>query len=145
MNNTNIKFPIIGVGVVVWKNDDFLLIQRGKEPRFGQWSIPGGKQEIGETLEETALREIREETGIEIRITNFLEVMDSIQRNEMGKVLFHATLIDYSAEWISGVPQPGSDAMDTAWYNLVELENLNLWSETKRIIKKSAQLRRNAN
>ena len=141
INKTKFKFPIIGVGVVVWKNDDFLLIQRGKEPRYGQWSIPGGRQEIGETLKETALREIREETGLEIRITNFLEVLDSIDRNNMGEISFHATLIDYSAEWVSGIAHPGSDAMDTAWHNLDELDTLTLWSETKRIIKKSAELR----
>ena len=145
INTTNLKFPIIGVGVVIWKHDEFLLIQRGKEPRYGEWSIPGGRQEIGETLEETALREIREETGLEIRITNFLEVIDSIQRDHAGKISFHATLIDYSAEWVSGAPHPSSDAVDTAWHNLNELDNLPLWSETKRIIKKSAELREHEN
>ena len=141
-SKTDLNFPIIGVGVVVWKKDNFLLIQRGKDPRYGQWSIPGGRQEIGETLKETAIREIREETGLEINVTNFLEVIDSIQRDKTGKVLFHATLIDYSAEWVAGTAAPSSDAMATAWHTLDDLNNLPLWTETKRIIQKSADLRK---
>jgi 8-oxo-dGTP diphosphatase len=127
--------------VVIWKADKFLLIQRGTPPRLGQWSIPGGRQELGETVKEAALREIKEETGLSVRITDFLGVVDSIQKDQKGQIEFHATLVDFSAEWISGHPNASSDVIDCAWHRVEDLEVLKLWEETTRIIKKSAKLR----
>jgi 8-oxo-dGTP diphosphatase len=138
---TYLDYPFIGVGVVVWKDDKFLLIQRGKPPRMGEWSIPGGRQELGETVKETAIREALEETGLVVKITDFLDVVNSIQKDKKGEIAFHATLIDYTAEWISGDACASSDALDTRWHKLEELENLGLWSETIRIIRISAKLR----
>lgn len=138
---TYLEYPFIGVGVVVWKAEKFLLIRRSKPPRIGQWSIPGGRQELGETVKEAALREIKEETSLSIKITDFLGVIDSIQKDKEGHIKFHATLVDYSAEWISGNALAGSDAMDVAWHEIDDLQTLNLWDETTRIIKKSAKLR----
>nr|HIL74086.1 NUDIX domain-containing protein [Rhodospirillales bacterium] len=66
---TYLDYPFVGVGVVVWKAEKFLLIQRGKPPRLGQWSIPGGRQELGETIKEAAIRETEEETGLSVQIT----------------------------------------------------------------------------
>jgi ADP-ribose pyrophosphatase YjhB (NUDIX family) len=139
-----LDYPFIGVGVVVWKDDQFLLIQRGNPPRYGEWSIPGGRQELGETVKETAVREILEETGLVIRVTDFLDVVNSIHKDKDGRIAFHATLIDYSAEWISGDARPSSDALSTRWHRLEELETLGLWSETIRIIEKSAKIRYHA-
>ncbi|MBT3990148.1 MAG: NUDIX hydrolase [Rhodospirillaceae bacterium] len=136
-----LDYPFVGVGVVVWKADKFLLIQRGKQPRLGQWSIPGGRQELGETVQETAIREVLEETGLTVEVTDFLDVIDSIQKDENGVIAYHATLIDYAAEWISGEAHAGSDAMDIAWHSLDELDDLGLWMETNRIIQESAELR----
>jgi 8-oxo-dGTP diphosphatase len=127
--------------VVIWKADKFLLIQRGTPPRLGQWSIPGGRQELGETVKEAALREIKEETGLSVRITDFLGVVDSIQKDQKGQIEFHATLVDFSAEWISGHANASSDVIDCAWHRAEDLEVLKLWEETTRIIKKSAKLR----
>lgn len=73
--------PIAGVGVVVLRDDQVLMIRRGREPRMGQWSIPGGKQELGETWRETAKREIREETGVEIDVIGIVDVVDAIIRD----------------------------------------------------------------
>jgi len=136
-----LEYPFVGVGVVVWKDEKFLLIQRGKPPRKGQWSIPGGRQELGESVKDTAVREVLEETGIVVTVTDFLDVIDSIQHDENGNISFHATLIDYAAEWISGGAKAGSDAIDVAWHSLEELSGLGLWSETERIIRQSATLR----
>jgi ADP-ribose pyrophosphatase YjhB (NUDIX family) len=136
-----LDYPFVGVGIVVWKADKFLLIQRGKPPRMGQWSIPGGRQELGETVEQAAIREIKEETNLSVQITDFLGVIDSIQKDKDGYIKFHATLVDFSAEWIKGKAAAGSDAMAVRWYLLEELDSLDLWSETTRIIRKSAKLR----
>jgi 8-oxo-dGTP diphosphatase len=140
-----LDYPFVGVGVVVWKEEEFLLIQRGKPPRRGQWSIPGGRQELGETVKEAAIRETKEETNLSVKISDFLGVVDSIQKDNDDRVEFHATLIDFSAEWVNGTAVASSDAVDVAWHKLADLEELNLWSETSRIIQLSAKLRSERN
>jgi len=127
--------PIVGVGVVVLKHGHVLLIRRGKPPRLGEWSLPGGKQELGETLHEAGRREVLEETGIDCDITSLLDVIDMIARDGDGAVERHFTLIDYGARWLGGEPVAGDDAMDAAWVPLHDLDKLGLWSETLRVIR----------
>ena len=121
--------PVIGVGVIVFRGDDVLLIQRGKEPNTHAWSIPGGRQRLGEKVRETAVREIREETGIEIEMLGLVDVIDFIDDPQ-----FHYTLIDYAAHWQAGDIRPGSDALDARWVPMEELDQYELWSETRRVI-----------
>ena len=135
-----LDYPFVGVGVVVWKNDEFLLIRRGKEPMKGAWSIPGGRQNLGETIKEAAIREIREETGLDIDIIGLIDVIDSIRKDDKGVVAWHATLVDYAARHISGEAVAGDDALSVGWFTLKDLQELGLWSETARIIRKSAQI-----
>ena len=132
----------MAVGVVVWKDDKVLLIRRAKPPRCGQWSIPGGAQELGETVRDTALREVKEETGLDIAVTDFIEVVDFIERDDAGDVLYHYTLVDWSAEWRDGEAIPGDDVSEILWIDPVELERFGIWSETVRIIQRSAKRRR---
>ena len=134
-------YPMVGVGAVVWKSDKFLLIKRGKKPFFGKWSIPGGRQELGETAKQAAAREVYEETALNVKISSLIDVVDSIIKDEKEAVQFHSTLIDYTAEWISGNAKAKSDAIDIAWHDIDELAGLGLWSETIRIIKKSFKMR----
>src|SRR5438876_7221176 len=94
------KHPLTGVGVVCWRGDQVLLIRRGKPPRLGQWSLPGGLQHLGETVYEAAARETLEETGIRVRVLGFLDIIDAITRDDAGRVRFHYTLIDVGAEWL---------------------------------------------
>lgn len=127
--------PIVGVGVVVFKNRSVLLIRRGKPPRLGEWSIPGGAQKLGETTLSTAFREVREETGITIEAAELLDVIDSIHRDEeTGAIQQHYTLVDYVARWQSGTPCGMSDAAHAAWVAIDDIDNLPMWSETRRII-----------
>jgi len=132
--------PFVGVGVVVWKEEHFLLIQRGKPPRQGDWSIPGGRQKLGETVKDAARREILEETSIQIDILGLVDVVDSIQEDEYGKIKFHATLVDYAARYVSGTPMAGGDAINVGWFALKDLPSLNLWNETNRIIRSSTEI-----
>lgn len=127
--------PIVGVGVVVLKDGQVLLIRRGKPPRLGEWSLPGGKQELGETLHDTARREVLEETGIDCMIVSLLDAIDMIARDGDGAIERHFTLIDYVADWVSGEPVAGDDAMEAAWVPLHEIDRLGLWSETLRVIR----------
>jgi len=130
--------PVVGVGVVVLKAAgdglQVLLIRRGKAPRAGSWSIPGGRQELGETLKEAARREVLEETGVALSDLVFLDVVDSISKDAAGRLLHHYSLIDFLGVWQSGEPQAASDAADARWVVLGELEAYALWSETRRMI-----------
>jgi 8-oxo-dGTP diphosphatase len=127
--------PIVGVGVVVWHRDRLLLVQRNKPPRRGQWSLPGGAQHLGETVAETARREVREEAGVEIDLGAIVATVDLIERDPDQRVRYHYTLIDFVAEAASATLRPGSDAADARWFTVAEAETLGLWSETMRIIR----------
>ncbi len=133
--------PLIGVGVVVLKGDKVLLIKRAKPPRQGQWSLPGGLQEVGETVFAAARREVMEECGIAIEPLEVVEVVDAITPDETGRVRFHYTLVDVLADWTSGEPVAGDDAMDAAWFDPAALDTLGMWSETPRVIRKGIALR----
>jgi 8-oxo-dGTP diphosphatase len=127
--------PIIGVGVVVWHGDRLLLVQRARPPRRGQWSLPGGGQQLGETLTEAARREVREEAGLEVELGEVIATLDLIERDADGRVRYHYVLIDFVAEAASPDLRPGDDAADARWVTIEEAERLGLWSETLRVIK----------
>lgn len=135
-------YPVIGVGAVIWRDDHVLLIQRGKPPREHEWSLPGGRQELGETVAEAARREAREETGLEVTVRDVVAVVDLIDRDADGRVQFHYTLIDVLAEWQSGEAVAADDAAAIAWVTLDELARYNLWSETERVIRLAAERRK---
>ena len=136
--------PIVGVGVVVFRagngGTEVLLIRRGRPPRQGEWSMPGGKQEWGETLHEAAHREIMEETGVTIANLKLVDVVDGLMREPDGTLSRHLTLIDYRADWVAGEPRAGDDAQDARWVPLAELPSYKLWSETTRVILAAAAL-----
>lgn len=136
--------PLIGVGVVVFKEDRVLLIRRGKPPREGQWSLPGGRQRLGERIEEAAAREVREEAGLEITVEGLVDVVDSITRDEAGGVQYHYTLIDLLAEWRAGEARAGHDAAAVTWADPAALADYDLWTETRRVIGLAAAKRKAA-
>jgi 8-oxo-dGTP diphosphatase len=133
--------PIVGVGVVVWHDDRVLLIRRNRPPRQGQWSLPGGAQQLGETVAEAARREVQEETGLEIELGEIVATIDSIEHDPERRIRYHYTLIDFVAEAASPVLRPGSDAADARWFEVAEIEALGLWSETVRVIKLAGERR----
>ena len=133
--------PIVGVGVVVWHGERVLLVRRGKPPRVGQWSLPGGAQRLGETVAEAARREVKEEAGLEIVLGDVVTTADLIERDRQGRVRYHYALIDFVAEAASPELRPGSDASDARWFGLAEIETLGLWSETVRVIKLAGERR----
>jgi len=136
--------PIVGVGVVVWHDERVLLIKRGKPPRAGHWSLPGGAQQLGETLAEAAKREVREETGIDIELGDIIATLDMIDRDQTGRVRHHYTLVDFVAEGLEAKLQAGDDALDARWFSRDEIDQLDLWSETLRIIDLAAGKRARA-
>jgi len=138
MNREFPDHPIVGVGVVVLNGDAVLLIRRGKPPRIGEWSLPGGAQELGETVRQTATREVREETGIEIADLTLLDVVDLISSRHDGHVRHHYTLIDFGAVYAGGNLAAGTDAADAQWWPLDKAIDLVNWGETKQMIRLAA-------
>lgn len=132
--------PVPAVGVVCLKGDEVLLIRRGKPPRMGEWSLPGGRIEPGERAVDAALRELREETGVEARILGLVDVVDGLFP-EAGR---HYVLIDYLAEWTDGEPIAGDDASEAAFMSLDAALSVVGWSETRRIIHQAVDLKRTA-
>ena len=110
------------------------MIRRGKAPRKGEWAIPGGRQELGETVAEGARREVLEETGVTCRIAGLIDVVDGISRHADGSLIYHYTLIDMWGEWQAGEAVAASDAMAACFMPLTDVETLKLWPETRRII-----------
>ena len=129
--------PVPCVGVVCLRGDAVLLIRRGTPPRQGEWSLPGGRIEPGERVVDAALRELREETGVEARITGLVDVVDGLFP-EAGR---HYVLIDYAAEWVSGEPVAGDDALEARFVALAQVGTLIDWAETRRVIRMAADAR----
>jgi 8-oxo-dGTP diphosphatase len=129
--------PVPCVGVVCLRGDEVLLIRRGRPPRLGEWSLPGGRIEPGERAVDAALRELGEETAVEAEITGLLDVVDGIFP-EAGR---HYVLIDYAARWRSGEPVAGDDALEARFVALDEALALVGWDETRRVIRLAVEAR----
>lgn len=126
--------PWVGVGCIVFRGEDVLLVRRGKPPRIGMWSLPGGAQHVGERTEEAARRELFEEAAIEVGALELAAVVDAVSHDEDGRVRFHYTIVDYCAEWISGEATAGDDVDATAWAAPHELADYALTDEVHRVI-----------
>ena len=135
--------PVPAVGVVCFRGEEVLLIRRGTPPRAGEWSLPGGRIEPGEPAQTAALRELREETGVETDLIGLVDVVDAIFNNRAGdRITRHYVLIDYAARWVSGTPVAGDDAAEARFFHLSAVNSLNLWDETVRVIDAAANLLR---
>lgn len=126
--------PVPAVGVVCLKGDAVLLIRRGTPPRQGEWSLPGGRIEPGEPVMAAALRELREETGVEADLVGLIDVVDGLFPTSDGGGGKHYVLIDYAARWRSGEVRAGDDAAEADFVPFDEALRRVDWSETRRII-----------
>ena len=118
--------PIVGVGAIILGNSErgpeIVLVQRGNEPLRGEWTIPGGALEVGEALQDGARREAREETGLEIALTDAVEIFDRIIFDDQRRVRFHYVLLDYICVPLAGELRCGGDAVDARWFRAEELD-----------------------
>jgi ADP-ribose pyrophosphatase YjhB (NUDIX family) len=132
--------PLVGVGAVIVDNRDddhrVLLILRGQAPLLGEWSLPGGVLECGETLREAVVREAREETGLVVESSEMLGVYERVIRDDQGRVQYHYVLIDFLCRPLSGDLKAGSDAEDVRWFTREELPALNLAYDANDVVRK---------
>ncbi|HKN75312.1 MAG TPA: NUDIX hydrolase [Candidatus Acidoferrum sp.] len=141
--------PVVGVGGVIIENGRALLIRRGSEPLRGEWSIPGGILELGESLQDGVSRELREETGLDVRVLELIEVFDRIFPDERSQPSeqkrqprFHFVIVDYLCERIGGEPRAGSDVTDVALAREDELSQYHLTETATRVLKKAFAMAR---
>ncbi len=136
--------PIVGVGAVVVVDGRVVLIRRRFEPLKGQWSLPGGAVEIGETLEAAVAREIHEETGLEVDVGPVVEVFDRITRDPDQRVRYHYVLVDYLCFPMGGELQAGSDVDDAVLADPENLTSIKLTAKATAVIERALQLAREA-
>lgn len=127
--------PVCAVGAIVFRGDAVLLIERGKPPAQGKWSIPGGVVCLGETLEEAVIRELREEVEMDVKPLGVGKVIDRIHTDSQGKIAYHYVIIDYVCEAGVGQPRAGSDARDAGFFQIEKLDELDMTEGTAEVIR----------
>ncbi len=127
--------PLVGVGAIIIDDGRVLLVKRGHPPLAGEWSIPGGVLEVGETLREAAIREAREETCLTVEPADLLGVYDRVLRDDDGRTLYHYVLIDFLCRRVGGEARAADDADEVRWFTLKEAGALALPEDTAEVIR----------
>ncbi|MGA3210421.1 MAG: NUDIX hydrolase [Terriglobales bacterium] len=131
--------PIVGVGGVVINDGRALVVKRAAEPLRGEWSVPGGAVEVGETLRQATAREVFEETGLIVEACELLDVFDSIFRDTGDRILYHFALVDFRCRLLDGKLQAASDVSEVRWVSLSELPSLQMTKATEGLLRKALQ------
>jgi 8-oxo-dGTP diphosphatase len=127
--------PMVGAGAIIIKCNRVALIKRAKPPLAGEWSIPGGMLELGETVREASVREAKEETGLDVEAGELLGVFDRVLRDPEGRVQYHYVLIDFLCRPTGGELHAGGDASDARWFTAEEVARLPLMKDTAEVIR----------
>jgi mutator protein MutT len=134
--------PIVGVGAVIVDGQSVLLVKRAHPPLQGEWSLPGGAVEVGETLHEAVVREVREETGLEVAVGRLVDVVDRVHRTPDGRVEYHFVVVDYLCTPVGGVLAHDSDAAEVCWAAADDLTRYRLTAVAAAVIGKAFELSR---
>jgi ADP-ribose pyrophosphatase YjhB (NUDIX family) len=126
--------PVLGVGALIFDGKRILLVERGKEPLAGYWSLPGGCVETGERLEDAIGREVREETGLHVTPTSIATVFERLMPDERGACEYHYVLVDFYCAITGGELRAGDDSRSAAWFDLKELPGLTMTEGTREVI-----------
>ncbi len=129
--------PVLGVGALILDGDRILLVQRGKEPLKGYWSLPGGAVETGEKCADAIAREVLEETSLTVTVGPLAEVFERLMHDDEGRTEYHYVLLDYLCTITAGTPAPGDDSAAVAWYHRDELPHLLMTPGTLEVIERT--------
>lgn len=132
--------PLVGVGAVIVDGSRVVLVKRGHEPLKGEWSLPGGAVELGESLHDALVREVREETGLDVDVGPVVDVVDRVHRTDDGRVEYHFVIVDYLCRVTGGSLACGSDAGDACWAERDDLTRFNLTPLALRVVRKALEL-----
>ena len=135
MRRTYPSAPSFGVGAVIFENEKLVLVRRGQPPLDGRWTFPGGVVELGETIEQAVIREVKEETGWSVRVVKELALFDFIEKDETGRIRYHYVLADYLCEHLEGELVAGSDVEDVRLVSLDELGAYDLTAKALEVIR----------
>lgn len=133
--------PIVAVGVLLLEGERVLLVQRARPPQVGRWTVPGGGVELGETLEEAALRELAEETGLACTLGPVVEVLDRVVRDANGRVEYHYVILDFLGTAPTGTLRAGSDSADARWVEIARLDELETSDGLAPVIRRAQAMR----
>ena len=136
--------PLVGVGAVIKQGRRVVVVRRKAPPLEGQWSIPGGLVEVGETLRQAVAREAREETGLTVEVGKLLEVFERILPDARGRTKHHFVLLDYLCRPVAGRLRAGSDAARALWVTASELDELAIAESAKRVIRRALARRKSS-
>ena len=126
--------PVVGVGAVVVRDGRALVVRRAHEPRKGEWSLPGGMLDLGESLVDAARREVKEETGLDVQVGPIIETFDRVHRDAAGRIRYHFVIVDFVCWSNDGEPVAGSDAEDVAWVKAEEIDAYGVNAHAKAVI-----------
>ena len=132
--------PIVGVGAVIVKDGRAVIIKRANDPYKGQWSIPGGRVELGESLADAVRREMREETGLDVEVGPVIEVFERIQRDAEQRIRYHFVIVDYLCTCVGGALCASDDAEDAVWVTGEELAKYDIRESAVTVIRKGLEL-----
>jgi len=133
---------VVGVGGVVVRDGKALIVKRAHEPRKGEWSLPGGLLELGESLQDAVRREIKEETALDVTVGPIIETFDRVHRDDHGRIRYHFVIVDFVCWPNGGEAMPGSDADGVAWVSVAEIDDYRVNAHAKAVIEKGLKVLR---
>jgi 8-oxo-dGTP diphosphatase len=134
MNRRYPDRPMVGIGAIIFRGDEVLLVKRGRSPALGKWSIPGGLVELGESLEAAVRREVLEEVGLDVRVIDLCAALDRVILDENGRIEYHYVLLDFLCESAEGDPLAATDAQECIFAPLKELSSYDLTGGSEKVI-----------
>lgn len=131
--------PIVGIGAVIARGGKVLLARRGSEPGRNKWSVPGGLVELGETVEETIVREVKEETNLDVEVHSLVDVVNNLVRDEEGKLRYHFVILDFFAKVKGGTLRAGSDLLEAKWVPLDRVGSFDLTGTFREFLERNQE------
>jgi 8-oxo-dGTP diphosphatase len=136
------QHPMVGVGATILRGEQVLLVQRGREPAYGKWSLPGGLVELGESLQAAICREVLEETNLTVQVVDVVAVLDRVLRDAVVQVEYHYVLVDFLCRGDAGEPSAGSDVLACEFVPVTDLGHYSLTSGTCAVVEKAVEMAR---